>query len=252
MSELVKVKSPDLEAQKEEIKKHLCKDATEAELKYFLELCKARDLNPWLREVYFVKYGPGQPAQVIVGKDAILKRAAKGHGYRGFRAGYFDAKGCLFEVPVSDFAGAWCEVLVEGREPVRAVCLLSEYDTKKGLWATKKATMIRKVALVQAHREAYPEDLSGMYEREELDQELERVAAKVVSPPPPPAERPETTLEIIYRRVKDMIGEASTMEELLDAWGGYNRIRGDLTEEQRAILEAAKDEKKAEITGGKK
>ena len=36
-------------------------------------------------------------------------------------------------------------------------------------WASKPATMIRKVALVQALREAFPEDLQGMYSIEESD-----------------------------------------------------------------------------------
>ena len=33
---------------------------------------------------------------------------------------------------------------------------LAEYDTGKSLWKGKKATMIRKVALVHALREAFP------------------------------------------------------------------------------------------------
>jgi len=44
------------------------------EFKMFSELCKARGLNPFLKEAYIIKYG-NNPAQIVVGKDAILKRA---------------------------------------------------------------------------------------------------------------------------------------------------------------------------------
>ncbi len=35
-------------------------------------------------------------------------------------------------------------------------------------WAAKPGTMIRKVALVQALREAFPEDLQALYDAEEM------------------------------------------------------------------------------------
>ena len=48
---------------------------TMQEFKLFTELCKCRKLNPFLREAYLIKYKNGQPASLVVGKDAILKRA---------------------------------------------------------------------------------------------------------------------------------------------------------------------------------
>ena len=48
---------------------------TNQEFKLFTELCKVRKLNPFLREAYLIKYKAGTPAQLVVGKDAILKRA---------------------------------------------------------------------------------------------------------------------------------------------------------------------------------
>ena len=43
---------------------------TDAEVKMFVELCKAQRLNPFLREAYLVKFG-SNPAQIIVGKDVF-------------------------------------------------------------------------------------------------------------------------------------------------------------------------------------
>ena len=37
------------------------------------------------------------------------------------------------------------------------------------MWRNKGATMIRKVALSQALREAFPDDLGGLYEPEEIN-----------------------------------------------------------------------------------
>lgn len=48
--------------------------ASDEELAYFIATCKERNLNPFTKEVYFIKYGTN-PAQVVVSKDAFMKRA---------------------------------------------------------------------------------------------------------------------------------------------------------------------------------
>ena len=52
--------------------------------------------------------------------------------------------------------------------PVKAVVGIDEYGTGKSMWKTKPATMIRKVALVQALREAYPGEFAGLYDAAEM------------------------------------------------------------------------------------
>lgn len=54
------------------------------------------------------------------------------------------------------------------RVPSRAEVSLDEYDQHRSLWRTKPATMIRKVALVQALREAYPGAYGGIYDSDEM------------------------------------------------------------------------------------
>ena len=70
--------------------------------------------------------------------------------------------------------GGWAEIYVDGFEkPVRVAVSFEEYAGRKkdgslnSQWASKPATMIRKVAKVQALREAFPEDFEGMYTAEE-------------------------------------------------------------------------------------
>ena len=59
---------------------------TMPEFKMFTSLCKARKLNPFLKEAYCIKYGK-QPAQIVVGKDAVLKRAILNPNFDGIESG---------------------------------------------------------------------------------------------------------------------------------------------------------------------
>ena len=51
----------------EDVKKYICQDATDKEIFNFLQICKYQKLNPFLREVYLVKYGQS-PATIVTGK----------------------------------------------------------------------------------------------------------------------------------------------------------------------------------------
>ena len=53
----------------------------------FIELCKAQNLNPFIRNAYLrVKYGSAA-AQIIVGKDVFIKRASENPNFNGMKAG---------------------------------------------------------------------------------------------------------------------------------------------------------------------
>lgn len=61
-------------------------DVSDQELVMFINLCKYQKLNPFLNEAYLVKFG-SQPAQIIVSKEAFMKRAENHPQYKGFEAG---------------------------------------------------------------------------------------------------------------------------------------------------------------------
>ncbi len=168
------------------IKKYLVtgspENVTEQELMMFMSLCRYQGLNPFLRDAYLIKYG-NQPATIVTGKGALEKRAARCERYRGFESGIIvlTADGNLehrtgaFYLPTDTLVGGWARAFVDGFEqPVEAAVSIEEYLGKKkdgtinSQWATKPATMIRKVAKMQALREAFPEDMQGMYEAEEI------------------------------------------------------------------------------------
>ena len=61
-------------------------NVSDQEVVMFLNLCKFNRLNPFLREAYLIKYG-NSPATMVVGKDAITKRAMRNPNYAGQQAG---------------------------------------------------------------------------------------------------------------------------------------------------------------------
>lgn len=160
---------------------------TMPEFKLFTELCKVRKLNPFLREAYLIKYSNNQPASIVVGKDAILKRAVLNVKYDGMKSGIIvvndkgevtERKG-TFKLENETLVGGWAEVFrKDWNNSIYCSVSLNEAIQKKGNgepnsnWSKQPATMIEKVAKVRALREAFVEDLGGMYEAEEMNVEL--------------------------------------------------------------------------------
>lgn len=160
---------------------------TNQEFKLFTELCKVRKLNPFLREAYLIKYKAGTPAQLVVGKDAILKRAVLNPNYDGMECGIIvqkedgsieERKG-TFRLETEKLVGGWARVFrKDWTHPTYSSVSFNEVAQRKNdgslnsNWSTKGATMVEKVAKVRALRETFVEDLAGMYEAEEIQQDI--------------------------------------------------------------------------------
>lgn len=186
---------------------------TDQEVTMFINLCRYQHLNPFLREAYLIKFG-NQPATIVTGKDAILKRAMRNPAYAGQQAGvviYNSETGELenrmgsLVMKGEQLVGGWAKVYVKGYQvPIESAVSFDEYvglkndGTINGQWAKKPATMIRKVALTQALREAFPEDLGGLYAPEEMgdaaatiDADPQQAAPIVIDDQPQPAPEPQ-------------------------------------------------------------
>ena len=160
------------------IGKYICPQATEAERYMFLQLCLSQNLNPFLRDAYLIKYG-NSPATMVVGKDTYTKRAEAHPSYDGFEAGIIVMVG---DKPVqrpgsnpgiNQLVGGWAKVYrKDKRVPTYAEVDFNEYNTNKSGWAKMPATMIRKVALVQALRETFPQTFAGLYDASEMGVDL--------------------------------------------------------------------------------
>ncbi len=186
-----------------DVKKYLVsgnpENVTMQEIVMFMNLCKFNGLNPWLKEAYCIKYG-NSPATMVVGKEAYLKRAEADPAFDGMEAGIIvlSRDGAIenrigtFHTKEEPIYGGWARIWRKDRShPVTIEVSFDEYAgrTKDGRlnsqWSTKPATMIRKVALVQALREAFPGNIEGLYEAEEMSgQEHQNpdVESKVIDP----------------------------------------------------------------------
>lgn len=182
------------------VKKYLvsgdASSVTDQEVMMFISLCKYQHLNPFLREAYLVKYG-SSPATIVTGKDTFLKRAERNDKYKGKASGIvvqskdgkIEYRDGTLKLDGEKIVGGWAKVYIEGREPEMTTVSFEEYAGRKkdgtlnSQWATKPATMIRKVAVVQALREAFPEDFGALYSPEEMGD-----AGEVIPEQAPPIE----------------------------------------------------------------
>ena len=155
---------------------------TDQEVILFMKTCQAQKLNPFAQgEAYLIKFG-NDPAQMVVGKDAYMRRAEENPSYRGHKSGIVVLRGeqviqkegtCLY--PGETLLGGWCRVhrtrTGGSEEEIFKEVALKEYDKGQANWKTKPCTMIEKVAVSQALRSAFPKDYEGMYVAEEVSEQ---------------------------------------------------------------------------------
>ena len=151
---------------------------TDQEIVFFMNTCKMQKLNPLVAgEAYCIKFG-NEPAQMVVGKGAYLRRAYENPDYLCKEDGIVVMRGkdilqkegcCLY--PGETLLGGWCRVhfIRNGKERTAfKEVQLTEYDKGQANWKSKPATMINKVAISQCVREAFPKDYEGLYSEEEM------------------------------------------------------------------------------------
>lgn len=148
------------------VRKFICANATDNEIGLFLQIAKAYELNPFKREIYLVKYG-SYPASTIVGYETYLKRAE--------RTGKLDGWDVDIEGEPPD---ASATITIHRKDRGHEIKWTAYYEdavqrTKDGnvtsMWRKWKF-MLRKVAIAQGMRLAFPDELGGLpYTEEELD-----------------------------------------------------------------------------------
>lgn len=165
------------------VKKYLVRGradlTSDQELVFFMNTCKMQGLNPLAQgEVYLIKYSKDDPAQMVVGKDAYLRRAYSNPDYLYKNDGIVVQRGqeiiqkagcCLY--PGETLIGGWCRVYFmrngKERETFKEVSF-TEYNKGMANWKSKPATMINKVAISQCVRDAFPKDYEGLYSEDEM------------------------------------------------------------------------------------
>lgn len=183
---------------------------TDQEIVYFINLCKSQGLNPFIKDCYLIKYGNTLPAQMVVSKDVFLKRAERNSEFDGLDAGIIVInnesgeltyrKGAFYLKDREEVVGGWADVFRKNiSHPTHIEVPVEEYAgrTKDGKlnsqWASKMATMIRKVAITQALRETFPNDFQSMYSEEEMNVDMKLDETPIQQPTQPIEQAPVQT-----------------------------------------------------------
>lgn len=181
--------------QKNLIKSKISKDASDEEIAFFLELCKQTGLNPFANQIWLVpfydkeakrnKYAP------IVSIDGLRSLAQNTGEYDGQCAPiWVDENGNEFKIWTSTKNPFACKISVYKKgvkNPTVGIAYFNMYakelkdrDTGKsyygGFWATpqKAAHMISKCAEALALRKAFPQKLSYLFIREEMEHNVKQ------------------------------------------------------------------------------
>lgn len=162
-----------------EIKKIYAPQLTDGEFATLCQIGKATNTNPFMREIWAVKYG-NQAAQIFIGRDGYRKiaQANDDYDYHFVDAVYSNDK---FEVSKAEIdhsynladrgslVGAYALVQRKSSsKPVFVFVEFSEYNTGKSVWKDKPATMIKKVAEAQCLRMAFQSLFAGTYDESEV------------------------------------------------------------------------------------
>lgn len=250
----------------DDVKKYLVRGnsnfVTEGEIVMFMALCKAQKLNPFVSgEVHLIKYSKDDPAQMVIGYDTYKRRADENPSYLYKESGIVVQRGneivkkegaCLY--PTETLVGGWCRVhkIRNEREVVTyKEVSFAEYNKGKSLWKSLPCTMIEKVAVSQALREAFPKDYEGLYTPEEISD-------YVILPDDEDDEPINVDVEISQKERKEMFRVAQErygkeegnemVKRLLDTHGlestsgmkysVYEQIMEELTKPEQEVNEA--------------
>ena len=125
---------------------------SDQEILYFISLCKAQKLNPFVKDAYLIKFGTS-PAQVVTSCAALEKRAETFPAYDGMESGIIVKgengveyrNGSFYDDDSEKLLGAWAEVYRKDRSrPKHIEVSLKEFNKGNANWNTMPAIMIRK------------------------------------------------------------------------------------------------------------
>lgn len=201
----------------------------------FLQHCHRTGLDPIARQIYAIERGGRWTIQVSIdGARLIAERSGE---YEGQTPVQWTADGrewldvwLALEPPAAARVGVYRAGF---REPMMAVANFSAYQAGGPMWKKMPALMLGKCAEMLALRRAFPQDLSGLYSPEEMDQ---------ARPAPP---RPEVPVEMVEAEIVDesasaweaAVRDADTLEALRDVWRRA-QAEGALTTDLRDVFTA--------------
>jgi phage recombination protein Bet len=218
------------------IKRTICKGGTDDELQLFMYQCARTGLDALARQIYAVKRWDSQQNREVMGVQVSIdgfRLVAERSGHYAGQLGPFwcGEDGNWQDVWLSSKSPSAARVGVlrdDFKEPCWGVARFDAYASKKKggdltlMWATKGDIMIAKCAEALALRKAFPQELSGLYTSDEMEQATPAQDAAASNgkdkPVPPPV--PKTDADILagmrnwVDQQKDIIIELSDMDSL--------------------------------------
>ena len=199
-------------------------NATDSDMQYCIAVAKSFNLNPILKQIFFVERKAKingewhSKIEPLAGRDSFLTLAHRSGKFAGIKSDCF-----LKDKPVF-INGEWqnkkelvaiAQVYKKGHEtPFEAEVRYDEYvqRTNDGritkFWAEKPETMLKKVAESQALRKAF--DISGLYsinENEEDNEPIKEGQIKI-------AKQPQSLNEFLAKAAQK---KAEPVEEIIEA-----------------------------------
>lgn len=218
--------------------------ATKEDLAMFLSYAQRTGLDPFSRQLYMISRGGRWTIQASI--DGLRIVAQRSNEYAGQTPPMWcGPDGQWVDVWLSDkppFAAKVGVYRVGFVEPLIAVARLDSYCPRKadgspmGLWGQMPDVMLAKVAEALALRKAFPNDLSGIYTADEMDQADGSKQSKPKAQPTAPveivkAELVEATEEVLARvdaameqAVRAVEANPMDVEALRTIWTDYTDV----------------------------
>lgn len=167
------------------IKSTVAKNATDEELMMFLTLASRYDLDPFKKEIWFLKYKGNDP-QIFTSRDGFLKIAKRDSEFKQIQSqavyendefeigqefvdGVFKITSFKHKFGAKDrgkILGAFCIIEYHTNKPLVTFVSYDEYKQPTPTWKKNGSSMIRKVAEKEACR--LSSGVSGLHIPEEM------------------------------------------------------------------------------------